>query len=121
LYIFFIVVFVFLIYYRFFIKSCLVGILRTITFVQVNATSANFNVFIQSFVWKLKASRPVGHPKIRSMDNVMKDIEEIKLVCQLRMTSPSDTHRGEGIWIDHENIPSGVDIQFHAFSICILY
>jgi hypothetical protein len=32
------------------------------------------------FKWKLIASRPVGHPKIRWMDNVMKDIQATKLL-----------------------------------------
>jgi hypothetical protein len=30
--------------------------------------------------WKLIASRPVGRPKIRWMDNVMKDIKAMKIV-----------------------------------------
>jgi hypothetical protein len=30
--------------------------------------------------WKLIASRPVGRPKIRWMDNVMKDIQAMKIV-----------------------------------------
>jgi hypothetical protein len=29
---------------------------------------------------KLIASRPVGHPRIRWMDNVMKDIQAMKVV-----------------------------------------
>jgi hypothetical protein len=30
--------------------------------------------------WKLIASRPIGRPKIRWMDNVMKDIQTVKNV-----------------------------------------
>jgi hypothetical protein len=30
--------------------------------------------------WELIASRPVGRPKIRWMDNVMKDIQAVKIV-----------------------------------------
>jgi hypothetical protein len=32
------------------------------------------------YKWKLIASRPVGRPKIRWMDNVMKDIQAVKIV-----------------------------------------
>jgi hypothetical protein len=32
------------------------------------------------YKWKLIASRPVGQPKIRRMDNVMKDIQAMKIV-----------------------------------------
>jgi hypothetical protein len=39
-----------------FIKSCLVGILRTTTFVEVSAESVLFKVFIQFFVSFLAVS-----------------------------------------------------------------
>jgi hypothetical protein len=32
------------------------------------------------YKWKLIASRPVGRPKIRWMDNVMKGIQAMKIV-----------------------------------------
>jgi hypothetical protein len=32
------------------------------------------------YIWELIASRPVGHPKIRWMDNVMKGIQAMKTV-----------------------------------------
>jgi hypothetical protein len=32
------------------------------------------------YKWKLIASRPVAHPKIRWMDNVLKDIQSMKNV-----------------------------------------
>jgi hypothetical protein len=32
------------------------------------------------YKWKLIAPRPIGRPKIRWMDNVMKDIQEMKIV-----------------------------------------
>jgi hypothetical protein len=32
------------------------------------------------YKWRLIASRPVGRPKIRWMDNVMKDIRAMKIV-----------------------------------------
>jgi hypothetical protein len=32
------------------------------------------------YKWKLIASRPIGHPKIRWVDNVMKDIQAMKIV-----------------------------------------
>jgi hypothetical protein len=32
------------------------------------------------YKWKLIASGPVGPPKVRSMDNVMKSIQALKIV-----------------------------------------
>jgi hypothetical protein len=33
-----------------------------------------------TYTWKLMLSRPVGRPKIRWMDNVLKDIQAMKIV-----------------------------------------
>jgi hypothetical protein len=32
------------------------------------------------YKWRLIASRPVGHPKIRWKDNVMKEIQTMKII-----------------------------------------
>jgi hypothetical protein len=36
------------------------------------------------YKWKLIASRPIGRPKIRRMDNVMQDIQSMKAVNWIR-------------------------------------
>jgi hypothetical protein len=47
------------------------------------------------YEWKLIASRPIGGPKIRWMDNVMKDIQRAKIVNWKKCAQ--DTNKRESV------------------------